>query len=65
MSCRSQRSSLIRKKFEFYFEKEIELSLSPENANNLSEELEMLENDVYEFSEKINQYQSETNETTQ
>ena len=56
---------VITKKFELYFAKEIQLSLSPENANNLSEELEMLENDVYEFSEKINQYQSETNETTQ
>jgi len=44
---------VITKKFELYFAKEIQLSLSPENANNLSEELEMLENDVYEFSEKI------------
>jgi len=51
---------LITKKFELYFAKEIELSLSPENANNLSEELEMLENDVDTFESILNDCQHKT-----
>jgi hypothetical protein len=48
---------LITKKFEFYFAQEIQLSLSPENANNLSEELEILEEDVDNFESKMNNFE--------